>query len=219
MSIVPLRLGESVVDSQDAFQKACGFEGDAVLIFNLDRAQLSDTLPNVSYDLRVGSEYRGHHDAEKTELPDDRVLVLHPGNAVLIQSEEVVFLPRKSFGYVVPKVTLLQQGITNTLSKIDPGYNGPLIVTLFNLGKADLRLKRRDHFCSVVVHTVADGATLYNKPGKRITGNPREPWWPRAKNWVEANKTWLTLLVGVFAGGLGGAVFTLLARSLAGPTH
>lgn len=219
MSIVPLKLGESVVDTQDAFQKASGFEGDAVLIFNLDQSQLSGASSNVSYDLRVGSEYRGHHDAEKTELPDDGVLVLHPGNAVLIQSEEVVFLPRKRFGYVVPKVTLLQQGITNTLSKIDPGYNGPLIVTLFNLGKADLRLKRRDHFCSIVVHTVADGAILYNKPGKRITGNPREPWWPRAKNWIEANKTWLMLLAAVFGGGLGGAVFTLLARLLTGPAH
>ena len=78
MSIVPLKLGESVVDSQDAFQTARGFDGDAVLIFNLDRAQLSGTSPNVSYDLRVGSEYRGHHDAEKTELLDDGVLVLHP---------------------------------------------------------------------------------------------------------------------------------------------
>jgi dCTP deaminase len=156
MSIVPLRLGDSVVDSEDAF----GFEGDAVLIFNLDRGQLSGASSNVSYDLRVGSEYRGHHDAEKTELPDDGVLVLHPGNAVLIQSEEVVFLPRKRFGYVVPKVSLLQQGVTNTLSKIDPGYNGPLIVTLFNLGKADLRLKRREHFCSIVLHTTLSASKI-----------------------------------------------------------
>jgi hypothetical protein len=76
-SIVPLKLGESVVDSQDAFQKASGFEGDVVFIFNHDRTQLSETSPNVSYDLRVGSEYRDHHDAEKTELPDDGELVLH----------------------------------------------------------------------------------------------------------------------------------------------
>jgi dCTP deaminase len=212
MSVVPLKLGESVVESEDAFQAASGFEGNSLLIFNLDRSQLSGTSSNVSYDLRVGSEYRGHRDAEKTELLDDGVLILHPGNAVLIQSEEVVFLPRKLFGYVVPKVTLLQKGITNTLSKVDPGYNGPLIVTLFNLGKADLRLKRRDHFCSIVLHTVADGAVLYNKPGKRITGNPREPLWPSVKNWIETNKTWLTLVVGALSGGLMGAIITLLSR-------
>lgn len=195
MSIVPLKLGESVVDTQDKFQAGNGFEGKALLMFNADVPQLSGTSSNVSYDLRVGSEYKGHRDAEKTELPDGGEIVLRPGNAVLIQTEEIVFLPRKLFGYVVPKVTLLQKGISNTLSKVDPGYNGPLIVTLFNLGKTDLRLKRREHFCSLVLHTVADGASLYNKPGKRITGNPREPWWPRAKDWIDANKTWL-LVVG-----------------------
>lgn len=209
MSIIPLTLGKSIVDTEDTFQTVGGFEGNAVLIFNLDKAQLSGSSSNVSYDLRVGNEYRGHHDAEKTELGDDGVLVLHPGNAVLIQSEEVVFLPRKLFGYIVPKVSLLQKGITNTLSKVDPGYNGPLIVTLFNLGKSDLRLKRRESFCSIVLHSVAEGATLYNKPGKRITGNPREPWWPRAKNWLEANKTWLTLALG-FLSGVAGTVLTLV---------
>jgi dCTP deaminase len=193
MSIVPLKLGESIVETQDKFEAGQGFEGKALLMFDLDASQVTDNSSSVSYDLRVGSEYRGHRDAEKTELPDGAEIVLRPGNAVLIQTEETVFLPRKLFGYVVPKVTLLQAGISNTLSKVDPGYNGPLIVTLFNLGKKDFKLKRRAQFCSLVIHTVADGASLYNKPGKRIAGNPREPWWPRTKDWVEANKTWLLL--------------------------
>jgi dCTP deaminase len=223
MSVVPLKLGASVVDSEDAFQAASGFEGNALLIFNVDKTQLDGTSSNVSYDLRVGSEYRGHRDADKTELTDKGKLVLHPGNAVLIQSEEVLFVPRSLFGYVVPKVSLLQKGVTNTLSKVDPGYNGPLIVTLFNLGKNDLCLKRHDSFCSIVLHTVADGATLYNKPGKRITGNPREPWWPRFNNWIDANKTVLTLVVSGLSGGLAGAVITafiawFLRRSI-GPAH
>jgi dCTP deaminase len=197
------------------------FEGKTLLIFNIDKTQLDGTSSNVSYDLRVGSEYKSHRDAEKTELPDDGVLVLRPGNAVLIQSEEVLFVPRKLFGYVVPKVGLLQKGVTNTLSKVDPGYNGPLIVTLFNLGKKDLPLKRRDSFCSIVLHSVADGATLYNKPGKRITGNPREPWWPSVKNWIDANKTWLTLVLGLmgFLSGVAGVVITLFFRPSVGPTR
>jgi len=208
VSVVPLKLGESVVDSEDAFQKASGFEGNTLLIFNLDKTQLTGTSSNVSYDLRVGNEYRGHRDADKTELTDKGKLVLHPGNAVLIQSEEVLFVPRTLFGYVVPKVSLLQRGVTNTLSKVDPGYNGPLIVTLFNLGKNDLCLERNQAFCSIVLHTVAEGAALYNKPGKRITGNPREPWWPRFNNWIEANKTLLTLAVSALSGGLAGAFIT-----------
>jgi deoxycytidine triphosphate deaminase len=219
MSVVPLKLGESVVDTQDKFQKGGGFEGKALLVFNLDSRQLSGSSSNVSYDLRVGSEYRGHRDPEKTEIPEEGYIILRPGNAVLIQSEEVVFLPRNMFGYVVPKVTLLQKGISNTLSKVDPGYNGPLIVTLFNLGKTDQRLNRRDPFCALVLHTVSDGASLYNKAGKRITGNPREPWWPSLKDWLEANKTWLNLLVALFSGGLAGAVITLISRASGGSTR
>jgi dCTP deaminase len=199
MSVVPLKLGESVVDSEDAFQKAHGFEGAAMLVFNLDKAQLTGPSSNVSYDLRVGNEYRGHQDVEKRELTPDGEIVLRPGNAVLIQSEEVLLLPRKLFGYVVPKVSLLQKGISNTLSKVDPGYNGPLIVTLFNLGKRDFSLKQGDHFCSLVLHTVADGAILYNKAGKRISGNPREPWWPKVKDWIEANNVLLTLAAAALA--------------------
>jgi len=211
MSVIPLKLGASIVDSEDAFQKANGFEGTALLMFNLDKPQLEGTSSNVSYDLRVGSEYRGHQDAEKTELPSGGELLLRPGNAVLIQTEEVVFVPRNIFGYVVPKVALLQKGVSNTLSKVDPGYNGPLIVTLFNLGKKDLPLKRGEPFCSLVLHTVGAGAALYNKPGKRITGNPREPWWPELRGWVDANYRWLSLIVSLLAGALG-SIITILVR-------
>jgi dCTP deaminase len=196
MSIVPLKLGESIVARQDAFK----VQGNAMLVLNLEASQLSGESSNVSYDLRVGSEYRGHRKAEKVELPDDGKLVLPPGDAVLVQTEESLYLPDKFFGYVVPKVTLLQRGVSNTLSKVDPGYNGPLIVTLFNLGKTDVCLKRKQPFCSLVLHTVLPGATLYNKPGKRITGiPPKGPWRPRAKEWIEANHTWLTILLSAVA--------------------
>jgi dCTP deaminase len=211
MSVIPLKLGASVVDSEDAFQKVNGFEGTALLIFNLDKSQLEGTSSNISYDLRVGSEYRGHRNAEKTELPPGGDLLLRPGNAVLIQTEEVVFVPRNILGYVVPKVGLLQKGGSNTLSKIDPGYNGPLIVTLFNLGKKELSLKRGEPFCSLVLHTIAVGATLYNKPGKRIAGNSREPWWPEFRDWMDANHRWPNLVFILLAGVLG-AVAALLTR-------
>lgn len=199
MSVIPLKLGESIVDSQDEFAKQGGFDGKAILVFNLERSQLSDSSSNVSYDLRVGSEYKGHRDAEKTELPTNGEIVLRSGNAVLIQSEEIVFVPRGFFGYVVPKVKLLQSGISNTLSKVDPGYNGPLIITLFNLGKADQKLKRCDAFCTLVLHRVEAGAELYNKPGKRITGNAREPWLPRLRDRLDGVKPWITLLTALIS--------------------
>jgi hypothetical protein len=58
MSVVPLRLGESVVNSEDAFQKASGFEGSALLIFNLDENQLSGASSNVREPLKNSPIHR-----------------------------------------------------------------------------------------------------------------------------------------------------------------
>jgi deoxycytidine triphosphate deaminase len=120
-------------------------------------------------------------------------------------------MPRYLFGYVVPKVKLLQLGLTNTLSKVDPGYPGHLVVTLFNVGTTVQRLDRRQAFCQLVLHTVEEGAKLYNKGGKQVEGTPQKgPRSLRIKRWFERNKTWLTIL----SGGLGGAIVTLVAHLL-----
>ena len=50
------------------------------------------------------------------------------------------------FGYIVPKVSLLQDGVSNTLSKVDPGYHAPLVVTVFNLGQKEIELHQGDPF-------------------------------------------------------------------------
>ena len=55
-----------------------------------------------------------------------------------------------------------------------------LLVTVFNLGKNTVTLKRGDPFCSVYFLRVEEGATLYEKQSKRIanaygealSGNP-----------------------------------------------
>lgn len=208
MSVVPLRVGISVVDRQDDFN----VEGNAMLVTDLQRSQLeSNQSSNVSYDLRVGREYRHYRHRNKTELPEDGTILLRPGDAVLIQTEESLHMPRSLFGYVVPKVSLLQLGITNTLSKVDPGYPGYLVVTLFNVGTTTQRIKRGEAFCQLVVHTVKEGATLYNKSGKSVAGTPPKARRSRRINlWIERNKTWLSLL----SGGLGGALVTLLAHAL-----
>lgn len=210
MSVVPLTIGISVVDKQDDFD--C--EGKAVLISGLDRSQLESEeareSSNVSYDLRVGRVYKHYRKKKRAELSDDAVITLRPGDAVLIETEEYLHMPRYLFGYVVPKVKLLQLGLTNTLSKVDPGYLGNLVVTLFNVGTTVQRLKRRQAFCQLVLHSVDEGATLYNKGGKQVEGIAQKaPRSLRFNRWIERHKTLLTIL----SGGLGGAIVTLLARA------
>lgn len=211
MAVVPLRIGVSVVDKQDDFDR----EGYAVLITGLQRSQLeSDDAKessNVSYDLRVGREYRHYRQRTKTQLPERATITIQPGDAVLIQTEESLHMPRHLFGYVVPKVTLLQLGLTNTLSKVDPGYPGYLVVTLFNVGTTVQRLERGQAFCQLVLHTVGEGARLYNKGSKQVEGVPPEaPRSRRIKRWFERNKAWLTIL----ASWVGTVVTALVTYAL-----
>lgn len=193
MGVIPLIVegpNQTVVEYRKEFETAGGLEGKVILIQGLDRNQLlslNDT--NVSYDFRVGCEYRDHRDAGKKDLLQDGIIELLPGATVIIETEEFVHFPKSVFGHIVPKVSLLQKGISNTSSKVDPGYNGKLLITVFNLGKQKVQLRRGERFCSLYVLQVLEGARPYDKPPKRIVGEARRQTWQRSRDLLEANSS------------------------------
>ena len=156
MSVIPLIIEGSaatVVEKQTDFD----LEGTAVLIRNLDQAQLTDTdTSNVSYDFRIGDKYRSHLEKEPREIRDESTITLHPGSALIIETAEYVHLPRRTFGIIAPKVSLLQRGLSTTFSKVDPGYHGHLLITLFNLGQTTCELKKGEGFCAFSVIEVGE---------------------------------------------------------------
>lgn len=200
MSVVPLIEGKSFVTTQGEFTTGKGASGCSVLILNFDRTQLSGKGSNVSYDLRVGPKYRDHRREQPRDLMPGGQISLEPGSAVIIQTEEEVHFPQCRFGYVVPKVRELQRGLSNTMSKVDPGYHGPLLVTLFNLGGQKVTVGRSDPFCTLVVHQVAEGAKLYEGAAKQIEGQPRTPWERivAAWNWLAVQRKNIGVATAVY---------------------
>jgi dCTP deaminase len=93
------------------------------------------------------------------------------------------------FAYIVPRVEWLQKGVSNTSSKVDPGYNGRLLITLFNLGQKKQAVNRADRFCSLVVHDVGPNAVLYDKDAKKISGVGHRRVWQKIRDEIEANRT------------------------------
>jgi dCTP deaminase len=185
MSVIPLIRKKTIVESEAAFDDAGGDVGNAVWIQNLDPQQLQAAGSNVSYDLRVGAEYKDHREPGRKELPTGAYIPLLPGAAVIIETEETVRLPKAMFGYIVPKVSLLQLGLSNTISKVDPGYNGHLLVTLFNLGKSIEKIQRKQPFCALTLHTVLDGATPFGGSAKKIEGTASQNVWRKIRDLVD----------------------------------
>lgn len=197
MSVLPLLLegeGRTVVERKEEFIA----DGRRVLILGLDHAQMeANAGANVSYDLRIGSEYRDHREEGKRFLEESDTITLRPGAALIIQTEETICLPRALYGIIAPKVSLLQKGVSNTFSKVDPGYSGPLLISLFNLGKATIELKRGDQFCAISFLEVAPGARLYNKGAKQIRGGSALTRIQRFTDWLEARSGYVHLVLAL----------------------
>src|SRR5689334_443999 len=115
MSVIPFILDgndRTVVETVEEYEKAGGLEGNVIFIQNLDTKQIRNTeSSNASYDLKVGDEYRDHRESGKTDLLENGKISLQPGSTVIIETAESFKLPKSRFGHVVPKVSLLQDGL------------------------------------------------------------------------------------------------------------
>ena len=213
MSVIPFILNgpnNTVVKSRQEYEQAGGLEGEVIFIQNLDHSQILDTKSsNVTYDLRVGTDYQGHKDAGSTKLLTGESISLEPGAAIIIETMELVQFPKSRFGHIVPKVTLLQNGISNTSSKIDPGYNGHLLVTVFNLGKRTIHLKEGEKFCTFYVLEVARGVLAYEKVGKKLPGTSKKNLLRRIADYTESHPTFFNVLLTIATTVL--TVVTILA--------
>jgi dCTP deaminase len=208
MSVIPLTIegiARTVVQQQEDFD----LEGDALLIVDMDVAQLNEQrASNVSYDLRIGRKDRDHREQDPKEIPEGGIMTLYPGSALIIQTEEYVHLPRRLFGIIAPKVKLLENGLSTTFSKVDPGYNGHLLITLFNLGQTVRELRQGSCFCALTLFRVAAGARLYGKGPQQITARLAKQPRRSIRELLEVHH--VTVTIGLIAATLLLALITLI---------
>jgi len=193
VSVIPLIFaGESrtIVTNQDDFD----IESRALLMQGADLTQFAEVgTSNISYDLRVGIRYRDHRERPVKQLSEKSEIRMRPGAAIIIETAEYLHLPRMMYGSIAPKVSLLQLGLSSTYSKVDPGYHGHLLITLFNLGKATLTLKKGDRFCALTLFEVGAGARLYDKDPKQIDAQPAGQPRRKVREWLEAHHIFITI--------------------------
>jgi len=174
MSLIPWVLGgeSATVETNPVnFQ----INGKAVLVREFDESQFGKDdkgreKPNASYDVRVGPKCRDHRRQNPRDVNDTNPINIPPRTAATIVAFEEVQFPVSVIGLIVPKESLLQKGLSNWPTKVDPGYNGPLHITVYNHGNKSVRLRYGDPFCALLLFNVNPAAYPRTQKGALLKG-------------------------------------------------
>lgn len=130
-----------------------------------------------SYDLRAGIVVWKDKDSHEilTEYFDpsasfQKVVTLKPGQMAFIITHELVCLPPDLCGTVYSRNRLQKENILAlNAGHVDPGYSGPIIIRLINLGRGEWPLPLGEPIFTMVFHTVK--ASDLDNPSDRRSKN------------------------------------------------
>ena len=125
-----------------------------------------EAISGVSVGVRLGSQFRVFKDhtapyidlsgpsaemqialdrimSDKIEIADDQAFFLHPGELALAVTYESVTLPADIVGWLDGRSSLARLGLMVhvTAHRIDPGWQGKIVLEFFNSGKLPLALR------------------------------------------------------------------------------
>ena len=125
-----------------------------------------EAISGVSVDVRLGSQFRVFKDhtapyidlsgpsaemqialdrvmSDKIEIAENEAFFLHPGQLALAVTYESVTLPADIVGWLDGRSSLARLGLMvhATAHRIDPGWQGKIVLEFFNSGKLPLALR------------------------------------------------------------------------------
>lgn len=214
MSLIPWTTkgdNPTVVTDPSSFR----LEEKAILVLHLNEKEVMDPdNTNVSYDLHVGDHYLIYRDGRIRGLDDknNTTIKIPPREAAVIYTKEQIHFPRKIFGLVVPRQSLQKDGLSNTATKVDPGYGlGPLQITVFNHHcTKSFELHYMERFCALMLFQVeGKGARPRAKGiiGPPVT--PGKPRLPRIRGWVALNQP-ILYLIALIVSFIGNIVLVIV---------
>jgi deoxycytidine triphosphate deaminase len=128
----------------------------------------------ICYDLHVGSSIKLPGD--DTRRPSPRIIRLKPNDCVRIETREELFVPNDVFGTVCSRASLTAEGLVAANLKIDPKFQGKLVITVYNTSKNLIKIDKKLPFCSLFFQTLetpvpADSPVRTPPEAKIISGN------------------------------------------------
>src|SRR5260370_18870101 len=93
-----------------------------------------NSLQPASYDLRVGDSAFASTTKQKIDLKQRGVVVIEPGEFIVVETLETVGLDRQTAGQLGLRSEYARKGLLMLSGPhIDPGFRGVLVVRLLNL--------------------------------------------------------------------------------------
>ena len=113
-------------------------------------------LQPASYDLRIGAAALRSGDLNEIDVADARSIVLNAGQFALITTFESVRLPADIAGHIGIRSYYTRKGVILLAGlQIDPGWEGHLVLGVYNASPRRLTLDYEATFCTVEFHRLA----------------------------------------------------------------
>ncbi|WP_279213666.1 dCTP deaminase domain-containing protein [Delftia acidovorans] len=132
-------------------------------LIDISASSVGLTIRGCSIDLHIGPIYRpGIEDGKQGSAsnPHRLPVSLEQGETAVIETVESFSLDYSHAGFVFPssRVSILGLLMTNP-GHVDPGYSGPLRVTVINMGKEPFSLQPGQSFLRAFIHKLDAPAT------------------------------------------------------------
>jgi deoxycytidine triphosphate deaminase len=128
-------------------------------------------LTPAGIDLTIGGKARNVTTGELTNISGGEVLTLRHGDFARVWTQEIIHMPKSWFAMIYAKTSLAGKGLTHLGTKIDPGFEGPLLLTFRYLGNEPLNFRAGDQICNVAFFDMEE--------------IPSNPYIPKANKIVE----------------------------------
>lgn len=104
----------------------------------------------IGYDLTIGDLVFSRDSGLLDER--DGYYIVPPRSTVHILTRESIWLSGKIAGTLHPRVSNANLGLSHIATTVDPGWIGPLLVTISNLTDDQINLDSKRAFCTMLLH-------------------------------------------------------------------
>jgi deoxycytidine triphosphate deaminase len=112
-------------------------------------------LSGCAYDLRAGDTLTSRQRGQQFDLAEEP-FVLQPGEVATVQTiEKLNFRDPLCYSLIFSSHTQLSQGLFHPTTSVDPGFTGPLTITLINLGTTAYTIRRGERVAKMIISPVS----------------------------------------------------------------